>query len=268
MQNWVASNFSSPRGVCSVGALRAVVLLAATGCFQPRTTRDDFGAGGQSTVVGDEPPDADAGGAESVPELPTDELLEPDDGGSMPSPPVDAASGATPTTRRDAGGAAPSAPADAAVAMEAGTAPPPATASLTKLSFSVQTASAGGRYAPRNVYAIWVIDAQGKFVKTLAKFARTRASHLTAWNASSQGNVVDAVTGATMSSHGVRSVTWDLTNTAGAVVADGDYQLVVELTDANGSGPNTRVSFSKTAKTAQLTPPNQSSFSNMKLVLE
>jgi hypothetical protein len=247
---------------------RAVVwitLVLGAGCMQPKTSVDEFGTGGASTVTGDEPLDQDNIDSE-------DAAVEPE-----PEPPASeqrADAAAMPSTRPE--------PTDAAVRVDAATpvldagapvtrdasvvAPPPST--LSKLTFSVQTASAGGKYSPRNIYAIWVVDAEGKFVKTLAKFARTRQVYLTGWSRASSGNVVDAVTGATMTSHGLRTVTWDLTNAAGQPVADGDYKIVLELTDADRTGPTTSVSFTKGSEQVELTPPDAASFTNMSLVLD
>ncbi len=238
-----------------------VLSLASLGCIQPRTPDDDFGTGGASIVTGDAPEDA------GDPE-PTSEETSTD---ASPAPRDASASG--PTSKPDA-----ARPVDAGVpaAQDAGAveptadaaAPPPTTTGPTKLSFSVQTVSPNGKYSPRNIYAIWVVDAQGKFVKTLAKFARTRAIYLTAWNATSLGNVVDAVSGATVSSHGVRDASWDLTDATGNTVPDGDYKIVVELTDADRSGPSTSIAFHKGPDPVRLTPANATNFTNMSLVLE
>ena len=42
------------------------------------------------------------------------------------------------------------------------------------VEFSVMTKPAGGKYAPRNVLAIWVADNEGNFVKTLDVQANKR----------------------------------------------------------------------------------------------
>ena len=266
-----------------LAAMRVVLLLGsfASGCIQPDTGLDDFGTHGQSSVTGDDAGPAVASeqaGADSD-QAGTDDGAEPDgdDGddavantpapgaSKLPDagvkvdagrPRVDAAT----TPAGDAGGTTP-APADASTPAPSGVTP-------TKLSFSVTTATLRGRYSPRNIYAIWVADAQGKFVKTLAKFAGIRARYLTGWNGAAGGNVVDAVTGATVPNHGTRSVTWNLTDVSKKPVPDGEYKIVVELTDADKTGASASVPFSKGPAPVMLTPADQGSFSKMSLVLE
>lgn len=248
-------------------ALAALLMLGTGACIQPKTSVDDFGTGGASTVTGDGV-DLDSADADAEAEPDPDPSAEPTESDAAaptvtPKPadaavPVDAAKPVA-----DAKVTPPPTPADAGTSE-----PPPSSTAPSKLSFSVTTVSANGRYSPRNIYAIWVVDAQDKFVKTLAKFARTRQVYLTGWNRAAGGNVVDAVTGATMSNHGTRSVTWDLTNASKQPVPDGDYKIVLELTDKDGTGPTTSVSFTKGPSGVRLNPPNASSFTQMSLVLE
>lgn len=269
------------RGPPSVGMVLALAVLGS-GCIQPDSALDAFGTNGQSSVTGD-----DAGpAAASEPSASDDEQEDPvDDGESEDDGESDeavdtapAAGGRVPDAGVKVVDAGKSRPVDAAtpsvsdgggttVPADAG-APAPAASALSKLSFSVTTATLGGRYSPRNIYAIWVTDAQGKFVKTLAKFARIRARYLTGWNAASGGNVVDAVTGATVTSHGARMATWDLTDVSKKAVPDGDYKIVVELTDADKTGASTSIPFTKGAAAVKLTPADQANFKAMSLVLE
>lgn len=249
-------------------ALAALLMLGTGACIQPKTSIDDFGTGGASTVTGDGVDlDSAEADAEAEPELDPDPSAEPtksDAAAPTAAPRPDAAvpvDAAKPVA--DAKVTPPPTPADAGTSE-----PPPSSTAPSKLSFSVTTVSPNGRYSPRNIYAIWVVDAQDKFVKTLAKFARTRQVYLTGWNRAAGGNVVDAVTGATMSNHGTRSVTWDLTNASKQPVPDGDYKIVLELTDKDGTGPTTSVSFTKGPSGVRLNPPNASSFTQMSLVLE
>lgn len=78
------------------------------------------------------------------------------------------------------------------------------------LSVSVVISSTGGNFAHRNVLAIWIEDNIGKFVKTLLAYANSRKTHLNTWEAStttagSAFNSVDAITGATQSTHSTRT---------------------------------------------------------------
>jgi hypothetical protein len=118
------------------------------------------------------------------------------------------------------------------------TPPPPATNPISgSVALTVATASLGGQFAPKNIVALWVEDSGGAFVKTLGVWAARRIGYLASWNASSGGSTVDAVTGATRSSHaGSLSVTWNGKNAAGAAMSKDKYRLRGELTDRNGAG--------------------------------
>jgi len=129
------------------------------------------------------------------------------------------------------------------------------------LSVSVATGSTGGNYAPRNILAIWVEDSSGKFVKTLLAYADKRKTHLNTWEAStttagSVYNSVDAITGATKSSHDTRTCSWNGTNYSKTLVPDGDYKIRMELTDKNGTGNTASFSFTKGPNSQKLTPAN------------
>jgi hypothetical protein len=262
-------------------AVGAVLLMAALGpsCLQPDEALEAFGTSGQSSVTGDDAGPAvaiDPSGDDSAQAETEDEPEGADDpvdsvptagGGKVPDAGVKVTDAGKPRPT-DAATPSPSADSGARAALEDGGTPPAATTTLTKLSFSVTTATLRGRYSPRNIYAIWVTDAQGKFVKTLAKFAAIRARYLSGWNAASRGNVVDAVTGATVASHGTRMATWNFTDVSKKLVPDGDYQLVVELTDADKAGVTTSIPFTKGPSAIKLTPPDQANFSGMSLVLE
>jgi hypothetical protein len=127
------------------------------------------------------------------------------------------------------------------------------------LTVSVATGSTGGTYAPRNILAIWVEDSSGKFVKTLLAYADKRKQHLNTWETStttagSMYNSVDAITGATQSSHGTRTCSWNGTNYSKTLVPDGDYKLRMELTDKNGTGNTASFTFTKGPNAQKLTP--------------
>jgi hypothetical protein len=130
---------------------------------------------------------------------------------------------------------------------------------------SVTTATAGGRFEPNNIGAIWITNSSGAFVKTLAKWAGIRVQYLTAWNGASKANVVDAVTGATSTKHVVHSVKWNCTDVNKAQVADGMYKVYFEMTDMDGTGPNTSVAFTKGPTAATVTPADTTSFKSINL---
>ncbi|MDX9748412.1 MAG: DUF2271 domain-containing protein [Paludibacter sp.] len=126
-------------------------------------------------------------------------------------------------------------------------------------------------YAPKHILAIYIVDSQGKFVKTLLAYAAERRQYLVNWKnvttvAGSAYNTVDAVTGATKSPHGTRSCTWNGKDRLGASVADGTYTLHMELTDNDGVKHNrASFNFTKGPTAATLTPATTSGFSNISI---
>lgn len=121
------------------------------------------------------------------------------------------------------------------------------------------TTAHGGPYAPRNVVAIWIEDANGTFVKTIGRWANARTSRLVAWVAKAGSGDVDAVSGATRQDHTQRvTATWDLKNKAGTEVPDGTYTIRMELADSNASSPaqNDQGTYSFVKNTAGATQTN------------
>lgn len=179
-------------------------------------------------------------------EQPRDDAGDPDP--PPPPPPPDLAGGAVDLASADGSG------------------PPP----NCSLAISVTTTSAGGRYAPRNIGAIWISDGSERFIKTVMVWADKRARYLKRWNevtaaAMAPASRVDAISSATKSTHGLRSAAWNCTNLAGMRVADGAYKVCFELTDYDGTGPNNCVSFVKSPTAATITPPDAPSFTARRL---
>jgi hypothetical protein len=132
----------------------------------------------------------------------------------------------------------------------------------------------GGRsYAPENIFAVWVEDTNGKFVKTLIINAERYKTFLTAWknstsSAGSAFNSVDAITGATNRNHGVRTCIWDGTDYNGKLVADGTYKVCMELTESNATGNYSSFTFAKSKRDNVQTPADKPSFSSISLKWE
>jgi len=144
---------------------------------------------------------------------------------------------------------------------------PPAPANTAgTLTISTLTSTTGGSYSPKNIVAIWIENSSGAFVKSLLVYAATRMNDLTNWVSNSSKNVVNATTGATQSSYGTRTCTWNGTNVAGTVVTDGTYKVCMELTDKNGTGNFSTFTFTKGTTAISLTPTNAPSFSNISIV--
>ncbi|MFA9388453.1 MAG: DUF2271 domain-containing protein [Prolixibacteraceae bacterium] len=139
-----------------------------------------------------------------------------------------------------------------------------------ELVVSVKTSDTGGEFKPRNVMAIWIENASGEYVKTLLAYAEKRKGYLSHWKdattaAGSAYNVIDAISGATQSSHNTRTCTWNGTNFNGDTLNDGSYLLCMELTDKNKTGNYSTFDITKSAEVFTLTPGDAPSFSNISL---
>jgi hypothetical protein len=142
----------------------------------------------------------------------------------------------------------------------------PAQASAPRLTVAFTTASFQGEYAPRNIGAVWVTDAQDVFVKTLHVWAGKRIKYLTKWNGASGGNMVDAITSATWKQHGAHALVWDMTSAGGEVIPDGAYRVYIELTEQNGAGKWTSIDVVKGQAPSALMPPDQPTFVEQSIV--
>jgi len=136
------------------------------------------------------------------------------------------------------------------------------------LTVTATTSSAGGNFAPRNIVAIWIEDNQGNFVKTLMAYAQNRKTHLNTWEASTTAagspfNTVDAITGATKTSHGTRLCTWNGTDVNATLVPDGIYRLRMELTDKNNTGNFSTFTITKGPNPENQAPADVPSFASI-----
>lgn len=101
------------------------------------------------------------------------------------------------------------------------------------LTFKVTTAS-GGTISGAHIQAIWVVNSAGTYVKTLLAYSKTtNIDHLSKWAPGKVKPTVtaDAQTGATTSTYGLLTETWNAQNVSGTVVPDGNYTVWVELSD-------------------------------------
>ena len=139
--------------------------------------------------------------------------------------------------------------------------------------FQVTTVTAGGKYAPHNVTAIWIQTQAGEFVKTLRLWGLIMLRDATSWTAVSMGARVDAVTGATRNSHGRVRATWNCTDNAQEPVPDGPYQVCVTFAESNTVPPPTSPficgAFEKGATPFDIWPKSSSpNFVDMHLFFE
>ncbi len=132
------------------------------------------------------------------------------------------------------------------------------------LTFTIRTVTDNGTFSPKHVLAIWVEDADG-FVKTRKAMANQRKQYLYTWKAASNYNVIDAITGVTLTSHQSHTVTWDFTDLSGNIVPDGDYTVWVEFTDKHAQGPLYNLTFTKGPEAQSMTPPDETYFKDIQL---
>ncbi len=118
---------------------------------------------------------------------------------------------------------------------------------LTPGSFvvSFQTQSYQGRYAPRNVLAVWIVDANNNYVKDLAVYGNKYATKLGRWRQDSGKARPDATTGATRKQHEEVSVVWDGTDAKGNALPNGEYKVRIEYTETNRQGPAFQIPIEK-----------------------
>ncbi len=136
--------------------------------------------------------------------------------------------------------------------------------------FDVTTVTVGGRFTPNNAGAIWITDAQNKFVKTLSYWCPRYIVNVSPWVQSSGQNKVDAVSSATRHMHGPISAKWDCTDVSGAPVLDGKY--TVRISFAEGDLPFTTVpqaslDFAKSAAGADVMGQDTANFKSMHATL-
>lgn len=159
--------------------------------------------------------------------------------------------------------------------------PPPVAASAGTLTIDFNTVGIGGRYAPRNVGAVWILGPSGKFVKTLERWAAVRAVHLKKWASSgappwsaffgigAPPDELDAVSRATLGSHQPHHLTWDLKDPAGMVVPDGKYTVSIELADDNSKASvSASATFDKGPAPASVSPPDMAPYTGLKIMYQ
>lgn len=149
---------------------------------------------------------------------------------------------------------------------DTGTPPAQGPSGSCTLSFQVTTVTFNGDFAPHNVGAIWISDANAKFVKSLNVWGKRRLPHLVTWEKVSGGSTVDAITSATASSHSTRMGKWNCAGLDEKPVPDGMYNVNVEFTERNSEGKvMTPLSFKKSSAPVTAMPPDQSNFKSVRL---
>jgi len=130
----------------------------------------------------------------------------------------------------------------------------------------------------KNLIAVWVEDNSGAFIKTKLKYCSSgNIDHLTTWANKSGQNVVDAISGATLTAStsptafGVKTAVWDGKNVSNVTVGDGTYKVFVETAWGSpnpASGQHNDIisfSFTKGSSAVHLTPAGNTNFNNITL---
>jgi hypothetical protein len=116
-----------------------------------------------------------------------------------------------------------------------------------EIEVTFETKAYQGKYSPRHVLAVWVVDEKQNYVRTLSAYGNKYARKLTRWTkATGEARPKpDAITGATLKAHEPVRVTWDGTDAHGKEVPDGTYMIRMEYTETNKEGPAYQVVVKK-----------------------
>ena len=139
-----------------------------------------------------------------------------------------------------------------------------------ELTVDVTTSTTGGTFSPRHILAIWIENSSGDFIHTLMAYTRNTSyrHYLSHWDsatsdADARYDMTDAISGATRQSFGEMSATWDGTSYSDGLVADGKYQVCMELTDKDATGNYSCFEFTKGSDAETVTPDDKPSFSDI-----
>ena len=135
-----------------------------------------------------------------------------------------------------------------------------------QLKVTVTTVAYGGTFSPYNILAIWVQNKTGVFIQTLLADASKEKAYLSNWKTatSSTYNVVNAITGATLGSHGTYTCLWNGKNLTGTVLGDDTYTVAMEMSEG-GSTKFVTFQFKKSGAVQTVTPAGVPGFVNITL---
>ncbi len=136
-------------------------------------------------------------------------------------------------------------------------------------TFKINPVSHSGSYGSKYVVAIWVENSFGTFIKTkLRQSSDKNLDHLATWTSRSNKSIVDATSGATLSSYTPITVFWNGADISSSIVADGEYKIWVELAwdkDKATGKTVTSFPFTKGATAFHSAPSNTSLFTDISL---
>jgi hypothetical protein len=133
------------------------------------------------------------------------------------------------------------------------------------MSVQFTTVTTGANFAPRHVLAVWIENSDGQFVRSLKVMADRRKQYLYTWQNKSSGNIVDAITGATLNSHGSESIVWNGKDFNQIIVVDGGYKVKIEFTEEHAQGPILEIPFTKNTSLSDSTLPDATYFTNISI---
>ena len=134
------------------------------------------------------------------------------------------------------------------------------------LEVKATTVTFNGDHAPKNYLAIWIVNSSGVYIKTLYACTAKHAEDLTNWvGINPTKDKTDAVSSATLTSHGQRTASWNGTNKTGVQQDDGNYTVKLEMTENEGTGKLATFQFTKGTASQALTPTDVSGFSGISI---
>lgn len=136
-------------------------------------------------------------------------------------------------------------------------------AAAQSMSFTVTTKNSGGGTGSPSVFALWITNASGAYVKTINRQSKNYTADLSSWCSNSSTNTSDGLTGASLSSHNypyssgsIKRIpfTWNFKNYLGTLVADGTYYINIEFKEENTSRQCIKYAFTKGTSTYTIAP--------------
>jgi len=133
------------------------------------------------------------------------------------------------------------------------------------LSFTFTPVAHTGNWGSKHVLAVWIQDISNGFIRTKHRYwGNGTKDELPNWKSNSNQNVVDAVTGPTLTSYATKSFEWDGTDLSGNLLPDGDYKITIEECWSHGSSKVTKsFFFTKSELEQHLTPENDANFTDV-----
>ncbi len=133
------------------------------------------------------------------------------------------------------------------------------------MSFTVSTKNTSGSTSKPVVFALWITNSAGAYVKTINRQSKNYTSDLSSWYSNSSNKSTDGLTGASLPSHNytytasggtIKRIpfTWNFKNHLGALVADGTYNINIEFKEENTARQYVRYSFTKGATSYTIAP--------------